>query len=58
MKKNKPEPIALDDNIHCDPSCPFLCHLSEDKTICKYSEDKELDWYDYWLAECKINKNI
>ena len=49
------QPITMGDNdMHCDPQCPFLEQLPTEMCMgtCK-RDGKELGFYDYYLAHCK-----
>lgn len=56
------QPIVSEDNIHCDPSCPYLFRLNPNDV---YSLDarctltgEDLMWYDFWIAECEESKDV
>ena len=48
------KPLVCEDGEHCEPDCPFLKENPSVEVLqatCAKS-GAELDWYDYWLADC------
>lgn len=46
------------DSRTCDPSCPFLAQWSHPywhHTAWCWKQMRDLDWHDYWLADCLDN---
>lgn len=40
---------------HCEPDCPFLKsyeHPYHHLTAWCWKQARDLDWHDYWLADC------
>ena len=48
------EPLTMGDNdMHCDPQCPFLTHGEQMCQATCGRDGKPLDFYDFYLASCK-----